>query len=309
MISSIFGKTKPINFIILLVFLFIFYWSVLFYLLDIDFYNINVGLSLLKIAAVFGSVLLVDFIVKRNKLTGPNTYAVLFFTLLFVLFPESINDANAIFASVFLLLAIRRLLSIKSLKNIKFKIFDASLWICISSIFYEWTLLFILLIFVCIYTYEAKNIRNWFVIVAAVFCFSMILLAFLSLSDNLNFIREHYDFKVNLTEIYALKWWSSLKLLVFTLANFGLAFWTFVQLGTSGVGKIVSMRIIAVCFVIGVIVSLLVMTKDNNAIVLTFFPSIIFIVNYLESIKKTKFLELLLTVAILSPLILFLTKL
>lgn len=309
MISSIFEKTKPVNFIILLVFLFLFYWSVQFYLFDLSMSNVEIAPSIGILTILLFSVFIVDFVVKRNKLTSTNSFAILFFTLLFVVFPETLGDNNAIFTSFFLLLAMRRLLSIKSLKNIKLKIFDASLWICISSVFYEWALLYLLLVFVAIYIYEPKNIRNWLVIISVGFCFLMILYGILVLLDKPNFILEHYDFAINYDAIFPIKWWTSLKMTLYALFNIALAFSAFVHLSKSGVGKVIVMRLIAFSFVIGLVVNVLVTSENNNAVMITFFPSVIFIVNYLESIKKPKFLELILVSSILIPIIVFVVKL
>ena len=309
MISSIFEKTKPVNFIILLVFLFLFYWSVQFYLFDLSMSNVEIAPSMGILTILLFSVFIVDFVVKRNKLTSTNSFAILFFTLLFVVFPETLGDNNAIFTSFFLLLAMRRLLSIKSLKNIKLKIFDASLWICISSVFYEWALLYLLLVFVAIYIYEPKNIRNWLVIISVGFCFLIILYGILVLLDKPNFILEHYDFAINYDAIFPIKWWTSLKMTLYALFNIALAFSAFVHLSKSGVGKVIVMRLIAFSFVIGLVVNVLVTSENNNAVMITFFPSVIFIVNYLESIKKPKFLELILVSSILIPIIVFVVKL
>ncbi|WP_299798767.1 DUF6427 family protein [uncultured Maribacter sp.] len=309
MISSIFEKTKPVNFIILLVFLFLFYWSVQFYLFDLSMSNVEIAPSIGILTILLFSVFIVDFVVKRNKLTSTNSFAILFFTLLFVVFPETLGDNNAIFTSFFLLLAMRRLLSIKSLKNIKLKIFDASLWICISSVFYEWALLYLLLVFVAIYIYEPKNIRNWLVIISVGFCFLIILYGILVLLDKTNFILEHYDFAINYDAIFPIKWWTSLKMTLYALFNIALAFSAFVHLSKSGVGKVIVMRLIAFSFVIGLVVNVLVTSENNNAVMITFFPSVIFIVNYLESIKKPKFLELILVSSILIPIIVFVVKL
>lgn len=309
MISSIFEKTKPVNFIILLVFLFLFYWSVQFYLLDSTFIEVELVPSIGVLAILLFSVFIVDFVVKRNKLTGSNSFAILYFTLLFVVFPETLGDNKAIFTSFFLLLAMRRLLSIKSLKNIKLKIFDAGLWICISSIFYEWALLYLLLVFAAIYIYEPKNIRNWLVIISVGVCFILILYGILILLDKPYFIQEHYDFAINYDAIFPIKWWSSLKMSLFAILNMALAFSTFIHLSKSGVGKVIIMRLIAFSFVIGLVVNILVTSDNNNAVMITFFPSVIFIVNYLESIKKPKFLELVLISSIVVPIIVFVTKL
>ena len=309
MISSIFEKTKPINFIIVLVFLFLFYWSVQFYLLDYTFTDIEIVPSIVVLTILLFSVFVVDFVVKRNKLTGTNSFAILFFTLLFVVFPETLGDSNAVFTSFFLLLAMRRLLSIKSLKNIKLKIFDSGLWICISSIFYEWSILYLLLVFAAIYIYDPKNIRNWLVLLSVAFCFFMILYGVLVLLDEASFMKNHYDFAINYDAIFPIKWWSSLKLSLYALLNMVLAFSTFIHLGKAGMGKVIIMRLIALSFLIGLVVNFLVTSENTSAIMITFFPSVIFIVNYLESIKKPKFLEVLLIASILVPILVFVTKL
>ena len=309
MISSIFEKTKPVNFIILLVFLFLFYWSVQFYLFDLSIGNVEIVPSIGILTILLFSVFVVDFIVKRNKLTGTNSFAILFFTLLFVVFPETLGDNNAIFTSFFLLLAMRRLLSIKSLKNIKLKIFDAGLWICISSVFYEWALLYLLLVFAAIYIYDPKNIRNWLVLLSVGFCFFMILYGILVLLNKPSFIQDHYDFAVDYDAIFPIKWWTSLKMTLYALFNMALAFSAIVNLSKSGVGKVITLRLIAFSFVIGLVVNILVTSDNNNAVMITFFPSVVFIVNYLQSIKKPKFLELILIASIMVPIIVFVTKL
>lgn len=309
MISSIFEKTKPINFIIVLVFLFLFYWSVQFYLLDYTFTDIEIVPSIVVLTILLFSVFVLDFVVKRNKLTGTNSFAILFFTMLFVVFPETLGDSNAVFTSFFLLLAMRRLLSIKSLKNIKLKIFDSGLWICISSIFYEWSILYLLLVFAAIYIYDPKNIRNWLVLLSVAFCFFMILYGVLVLLDEASFMKNHYDFAINYDAIFPIKWWSSLKLSLYALLNMVLAFSTFIHLGKAGMGKVIIMRLIALSFLIGLVVNFLVTSENTSAIMITFFPSVIFIVNYLESIKKSKFLEVLLIASILVPILVFVTKL
>ena len=309
MISSIFEKTKPVNFIILLVFLFLFYWSVQFYLFDYTFTDIKMAPSIMVLTILLFSVFVVDFVVKRNKLTSKQSFAILVFTLLFVVFPETLGDSNAVFTSFFLLLAMRRLLSVKSLKNIKLKIFDAGLWICISSVFYEWAILYLLLVFAAIYIYDPKNIRNWLVLLSVGFCFFIILYGVLVIMNETSFIKTHYAFVINYDAIFPIKWWSSLKFSIYALLNMALAFSTFIHLGKSGMGKVIIMRLIALSFIIGLVVNVLVTSENTNAVMITFFPSVIFIVNYLESIKKPKFLELILISSIVVPILVFVTKL
>jgi hypothetical protein len=309
MISSIFGKTKPINFIILLGFLFLFYWTVHVYLFETDFSTNQMVVTILVLSILLFSVFIVDFIVNRNKLTGANSYAIFFYTLLFVVFPETLSDSNAILCSLFLLLATRRVLSIKSLKDIKSKVFDATLWVLAASLFYDWAILYMVLVFVTIYIYEPKNIKNWLVILSAGFSFFMITYAVLVLANNSDFLIQHYSFDIDYTAIYPPKWDSSIKVSAYIIINLILAFWSFLALGKAGAGKIITIRLVALSFVLGLLVNLLVLTESNYAIMITFFPSVIFICNYIESIKRQNLLELALVLSVVVPLLAFLAKL
>lgn len=309
MISSIFGKTKPINFIILLGFLFLFYWCVQHYLLQKDLDTPQVVAGILVSGILLFSVFVVDFVVKRNKLTGTNSFAMLFFALLVVVFPETLSDSNTILCTFFLLLATRRLLSIKSLKNSKLKIFDATLWIMISSLFYDWAVLYVILVFAAIYIYDPKNIRNWLVVFSAVICYFLLLFGMLVLIDRVDFFEGHYKFSIDFEALYPSKWWSSIKLTLYVITNVLLAFAAFLRLGKAGVGKIVTMRLVALSFLIGLAVNVLVSTDTTFAIMITFFPCVIFITNYIESIKKENLLEVILMLSIFLPFVVFVSKL
>lgn len=309
MISSIFGKTKPVNFIILLGFIFFFYPIVHFFLLKRDFTELDILKETSVLAVLLFSIFVIDFIVKRNKLTGSTSYAILFYTLLLIFFPDSLGDSNAIFCTFFLLLATRRILSIKSLKDIKLKIFDASLWILVASLFYEWSILFLILVMSAIYIYDPKNIRNWLVLISATVCFGIILIGFLSIFDNMHFIGSHYKFHVNLNEIYPIQIASSVKITLYVMTSVILIFWSFLKLGKAGMGRIIMIRLVVLSFVLGLIVNLFVISYNSYALMITFFPFVILISNYVEQIKKEKFREILLIVCIIVPVIGFISRL
>lgn len=309
MISSIFGKTKPINFIILAVFLFFYYWVVQIYLFGKSFSTDEIVLETGVLFVLLISVFAVDFISQRNKLTEPNSYAILFYVLWFVVFPDTLTDRNAILCSLLLLLATRRLLSIRSLKDVRAKVFDATLWILFSSLFYDWAVVYLLLVFVAVYIYEPKNISNWLMVLSAGFSFFMISYAILLLLGTPNFLGEHYRFTIDFAAIYPFKWDSSIKFSVYIILNLILAFWAFLALGKSGTGKVITVRLIALSFVIGLAVNLLVLNESTYAIIITFFPSAIFFCNYVESIKRQNLLELVLVVCTVTPLLVLLGRL
>ncbi len=309
MITSIFGKTKPINFIIVLTFLFLCYWLVHFFLFNRVYEPNEILLQTGVLGFLLFSFFVVDFIVKRNKMTGPNSYIILYFGLLMLVFPETLVDNNAIICNFFLLLATRRLISIRSLKNIKFKIFDASLWVMFSSLFYDWALLYLLVVFIAIYIYEPKNFKNWLVPFAGVFVMFMISYSFLILTHNQEYILNHYQFNIKFNAGFYLNWTNSAKLIIYTLIVFVMSIFAFLKLGKSGLGKIVTTRLIVFSFVVGLVLNILVSSEGIHPILLTFFPAAVLITNYVESIKRENTQEIILIFSIFVPFMAFLTTL
>ncbi|QWX83697.1 hypothetical protein H0I23_14760 [Cellulophaga sp. HaHaR_3_176] len=301
MISSIFGKTKPINYIIVLTFLFVFYFVAVFSLFSKLYEHENLIEEVITLATLIFSVFIINFIIKRNKITEPHSFTILFFTLLIVLFPEVLIDHNSVFCTFFMLLAIRRLVSIKSLKNIKLKLFDATLWVVISSLFYDWALLFIFLIFVTIYLYEPKNIRNWFVPIIGLLTVLIISLGVSTLLNQNDFLIKHYTFSINITLDFIYVWQNSIKLLLYAIATLTLIVLTFIKLSNSGQGRINTMRLITVYFVLGLVITLLKSSNAITPILLTFFPTSVFLSNYIETIKKPNIKEILLIALVLIP--------
>ena len=303
MISSIFGKTKPINYIILLTFLFVFYWIAVFLLFSTVYNPDDLMKQVFVLAILLFNIFIINFIVKRNKITANHSFTILFFTLLIVLFPEILLDNNAIFCSFFLLLAVRRLLSIKSLKLIKLKLFDATFWIVISSFFYDWALLYIVLVLITIYLYEPKNIRNWFVPIITLLTVLIITIGVLTILNRLEFLENHYTFSIGITADYILKWESSLKLLSYILITLVLIVVTFIKLSKSGLGRINTMRLVTAFFIIGLAVTFIKSSNEITPILLTFFPASVFISNYIEGIKRHNIKEMVLFSLLLIPFI------
>ena len=308
MISSIFGKTKPINFIIVSIFLFLLYGLVQFYPSWRPFNSLEVTLRILALVVLVLSVFIVDFIIKKNKLTGTNSFAILFFGLLCMLFPETLLDPKALFCSFFLLLATRRILSIKSLKNSKLKIFDATLWVLVSSIFYTWALLFLFLIFTAIYIYDSKNIRNWLVPIVSIFVFSMISISVLLVLGKNAFPLNQYAFSVDFNEPHFLNKVTDPRFLIYLIGVVFLAIWTFIKSGNTGVGKTISIRLMGISFLLGLLVYIL-SVGQGNTIVITFFPAVIFFTNHIESVPKKNIKEALLMLSVFIVFLVFATTL
>lgn len=187
MIASIFSKSRPFNYVLLTSLL------VFCYLLfqikhefsgltpDFTFFSIfKIGLVLVLLVA---SIFITNFITKKNGLSKDSSYSFLFFFLFLLFIPTVFNNVKIIVASFFVLLALRRLVSMKSLIAPKEKIFDASLWIFIATLFHFWSILFIVIVFVSIIFHVSNDYRNWIIPFIACFTVGILFLFFSLLID------------------------------------------------------------------------------------------------------------------------------
>ena len=112
-------------------------------------------------AVIMFSLFTANFIVKKNALSRKSAYTVLFYLMFVAFFPSLMANPNLLLSNFFILLALRRLISLHSLKSSKEKIFDASLWIFVAALFHFWAILFIVLVFISIIFHAASDYRNW----------------------------------------------------------------------------------------------------------------------------------------------------
>ena len=161
MIASVFKKSTPLNYA-LIVFLVLFFFFI-YQIQDTSW--MSSGVLLLKkgftFLVILASVFLTSFIGKRNGLTKDSSYTAIFFILLLLFFPSILNNLNILLANFFVLLALRRLISLQSMIASKEKIFDASLWIILAALFHFWAILFLILVFISIILLVSRDYTNW----------------------------------------------------------------------------------------------------------------------------------------------------
>ncbi len=160
MITSFFKTSKPIHYIIFIIIL-----TAVFAFQRIIWSNdaINVTNILIETAyllVVLVSFVILIFIVTKNKLTHNNSYAALYFCLFVSLMPISLEVNSILVSNLFILLSLRRIISLKTRTNIKKKLFDASMWICLATIFEPWAILFFGLLSMGILFYSLTQIKN-----------------------------------------------------------------------------------------------------------------------------------------------------
>ncbi|MBP6128318.1 DUF6427 family protein [Flavobacterium sp.] len=177
MIASLFSKTRPINYALVLIMLFSCFFLYQFQVPTVNFTTGDLFSKIIVFLLLLLSFFLVNFISLKNTLTQNDNYAILLFLVFILLFPSVLNNIKIVLSNVFLLLALRRLISLKTLSSSKEKIFDASFWIFLSAIFHFWSILYIILVFISIIFHSGKEYKNWILPFVSFLCVWILYIA------------------------------------------------------------------------------------------------------------------------------------
>ena len=206
---------------------------------------------------------------------------------MFILFfPTIFNNANVIYANFFILLALRRLISLQSLKASKEKIFDASFWILIAALFQFWCVLFLILVFISIVFHASRDYRNWILPFIALLAVSIIFLL-ISLIFHINIIeffqkRAVIDFNIT----YFKSNYENGALSIYVAV--ALFFVTSMLMTLSNRPQIVhsSYKKIVACFFIAALVYIISPDKSNDLLLLSIAPLTIMAASHVEYMQQ-----------------------
>ncbi|WP_299434099.1 DUF6427 family protein [uncultured Aquimarina sp.] len=109
------------------------------------------------------AMLILNLVTQKNDLTQKSTNTILLFAFLTAILPNSLTDYRVLLSNLFVILGVRSVLSLRSGKDIKSSILDASLCIGLASLAYFWSIAFIVVVFFGILFFEPKNYRNWII--------------------------------------------------------------------------------------------------------------------------------------------------
>ena len=309
MIASVFKKSTPLNYA-LLVFLVLFFFFI-YQIQDTSW--MSSGVLLLKkgftFLVILSSVFLTSFIGKRNGLTKDSSYTAVFFLLLLLFFPAVFSNLNILLANFFVLLALRRLISLQSMKASKEKIFDASLWIILASLFHFWSILFLILVFISIILLVSRDYTNWVLPFVALFAVG-ILFTFFTSFFGIN--TEEYlqnKSKIDLAIDYFSNTNQNMAFSIYVSVALFFVFSMFITLSHRPSMTQTSYKKIVASFFIGAIVFVLSADKSNDFLLLTIAPLAILASAHLEY-SQTRFKqELVFGLVLLSSLFSFVSQL
>lgn len=245
--------------------------------------------GILMLLGLIFSMLLVDFISGKNDLTQNNTFRIFLFAIFTALFPQIFSDTDVLTANLFVLLAVRRIISMQSKKELSKKIIDASLWITIAVCFSFWAVWFFALLFAAIILYR-ENMKQFFIPFAGIAAVILPLNAYTIITKDAYFIpselfrQPDFDF----SPYYHLQLWIPALLVVFVFL------WALVQLliftrkRRKQKAAILLYTYTAACFLI----VLLFPYKSGSETLFFAMPFSVVVSNYLERPKHKYFKEI-----------------
>lgn len=309
MISSLFKKSTPINYVILtflLVFCFCVYQFKQISSLNAASTVIENGLVLLLLIA---TLLVCTFIVKKNALTKDNDFSS-FFMLLFLLFiPQFLNNFNLLLANFLILLAFRRIFSLQSLKDSKEKIFDAALFIFLASLFQFWSILFIVLVYISIFFHVSRDYRHWLLPFLA-FCIVTILLVFYNLLINPLAISNYLaSSEISLKLDYFVSIYQNIAFSIYVVISVFFLFSLLLSFSKQSLNAQASFKKIIASYFIGLFIFLLSNSKSNAVLVFTLFPLSLMATHFIEKEKNKPINEIVLITTLLLSVFMFFCQL
>ena len=182
MLSVRFENTKPITFIIVLLALLIgdglFQFKILQLLPLSDVSHLTVLMS--TFVLLFLSLLLLHQIDRWKELTDTkNCYSIAFFSIFVMLFPTLFDKVKLVGANLLIIVALWRVLTLKTGEGIPQKLFDTSLLIICAGLLHPWALIFLLNVWISLLFYGAEKRRYWFIPLLAIITVSILLEAIL----------------------------------------------------------------------------------------------------------------------------------
>ncbi len=301
MLTSFFGTSKPIHTVIVLIYMSISYFmsnKALF--LDGFTWTVflqSVGLWFLFIMTMF----ILNFVSQKNELTKRTSYRILLFAVFTSALPVALQTPKIIIAGVFVMLAMRRILSFRSGLHMERKLFDAGLWLCLASITYFWAGTFSMLILAGLFFYGGATLRYWFIPLLSIICVGVLCTCYVI------FIGEDQSFILDVVDDFSFDFsaYSSFKVLL-PIAIFSTLFlWTLFRYLQDLKRVTIAQRPLYLLVLIMAILSLglVLITYNKTGAEWYFFliPLAIIMTNYLENARGKLFKEFLLWIVIVLP--------
>jgi len=198
MLSRFFSKSQPIVFVVLALYLFGGFFLAFLYDRSTPINLLLIGKKTGVYLLLVLILLLINFICKRNKIDHQNSYAILFFTILSLNYPQGLIGFEPVFVAMLSLLFMRRVLNLKNHHGHKKKIFEASFFLYFIVLLQPALTPLIIVLYAGIATYSYGDVKNFLVPLVAFFSAFMLCQIYTRiLNDEWFYLLSFFD-QINL---------------------------------------------------------------------------------------------------------------
>jgi hypothetical protein len=309
MITSIFKKSTPINYSLMGILMVLFFFLYQFHSAT----GANSLAVMVQKAGIliilFASLFLSNFIVKKNGLTKNSSYTILYYFLFLLFFPNILNNINLLLANFFILLSMRRLVSLQTLKAPKEKIFDAALWIFVASLFHFWCILFIIVVYISIIFHVSRDYRNWLIPFVAFFVTAVIFVLYDLVIDKSAISTYLQSEVMNFQVDYFKNNYQNIAFSIYTVFVLFFIFPFIFTLTNKPLNLQASYKKVIFSALIGIVIFVISANKSNELLVFTFLPLAIMATNTIEYLQNKIQQEIILALSIICGFFCFFSQL
>ena len=168
MLTRFFSKSKPINFLVTIILISTIVIVNVLWNGETPTSFLDIGYWVLIWLGFIFSMFLVDFISRKNDLTKNTTYKVFLFVVFLGVFPNTFLTTGPFLSNLFVLLALRRIISLRTKKETFKKTFDAALWLSVACLFWFWSIVFFAVLYVGIFYYRKHRYKEFIIPLAGI---------------------------------------------------------------------------------------------------------------------------------------------
>lgn len=306
MLTNFFGKSKPINYVVLLGLILVYFSFALLKIswgesISLDTVFTQGGLLLLMLFFCF----MFGFILAKNKLTLDNSFGFLILISLFGFFSEVYQHSQTLIFNIVVLIFFRKVVSFRTSKSFFEKLFDSGFWLAILFILEPFSALFAILIYLSVTLFQKTNYQTILIPVIGFLTPLMIYFAYCFWYDLLgDFYALFYWYSPFSIEIYTVKTYYLPMIFIGVFSLLALIVKTPKVFLVSGNYRKYWVMITST-FVISILFLLLKQEKNGSEILVTFFPMAIMIANWIESIQRNLVREIVLLTFLILPTLFF----
>jgi hypothetical protein len=286
MLANFFGKSKPVNFIIITV-LFLGYFILKLFQEEVEVYNVAFFLEKSAFLLLFLVLFfLYNFIIAKNKLTKDDSYAFLLFVLVLGANSSLFMGFRMLIVNILLLLFFRKIYSLKAYKSVIEKLFDAGFWLGICFLFEPFSIVFYLVLLVAVSLFLEISIRTILIPILGFATPVFIYFTYYFLTDSVAVFEKLFEFSP--TFKYQLYNTAPNHLILGLLLVFVIVS---ILIKTGHIFAVSnkfkrSWSLLILHLLVSVVFVAFVKEKNGSELMIVFIPATIIIANWITSIEK-----------------------